>query len=38
VKRVRLLRSEQSAAFTHKGRIVEFIIPKVVDYEVAAIE
>ena len=38
VKSVRLLRSEQSAAFTQKGRAVEFTIPKVIGYEVAAVE
>ena len=37
VKTVRLLRAESQVGFTQKGRVVEFTIPKVVDYEVAAL-
>ncbi len=38
VKRVRLLRAGSEVRFAQKGRLVEFTIPKVVDYEVAAME
>jgi hypothetical protein len=37
-KRVHLLRAETAVPFTQKGRTVEFTVPKVVAYEVAAIE
>jgi hypothetical protein len=35
--RVQLLRAGKSAPFTRKGNLVEFAIPQIVDYEVAAI-
>ncbi|MDZ4802491.1 MAG: alpha-amylase family protein [Bryobacteraceae bacterium] len=38
VRTVSLLRSETAAPFTQKADVVEFVIPRVVDYEVAAIE
>jgi hypothetical protein len=38
VKSVSLLRAERPAAFTQHGNVVEFVIPGVVDYEVAALE
>jgi hypothetical protein len=38
VKRVRLLRAETALRFRQTGREVSFTIPRVVDYEVAALE
>jgi hypothetical protein len=38
VKRVDLLRAESGIPFSQTGSVVEFTIPKVVDYEVAALE
>jgi hypothetical protein len=37
VARVSLLRAEEEVAFARDGRWVEFTIPRVADYEVAAI-
>jgi len=37
VMQVQLLRAGKAAAFVRKGSVVEFAIPQVVDYEVAAI-
>ena len=37
VKRVELLRAEAAVPFRQSGEMVEFTIPKVVDYEVAAL-
>ena len=37
VTRVELLRAEQDVPFRMDGRTVEFTIPQVVDYEVAAL-
>jgi len=37
VTRVQLLRAGKPAPFTRKGNVIEFTIPQVVDYEVAAI-
>ena len=37
VSRVELLKSGQNAAFTQRGEKIEFVIPKVEDYEVAAL-
>lgn len=37
VSRVELLKSGQNIAFTQRGERVEFVIPKVEDYEVAAL-
>jgi hypothetical protein len=37
VSRVELLRAEAGIPFRQRGAVVEFTIPKVVDYEVAAL-
>ena len=37
ISRVELLRAETNVRFTQKEGVVEFVIPKVVDYEVAAL-
>jgi hypothetical protein len=37
VAQVQLLRAGKAAPFVRKGNVVEFTIPEVVDYEVAAI-
>lgn len=37
VSRVLLLRGARNAPFTRKGNVIEFSVPQVVDYEVAAI-
>jgi hypothetical protein len=37
VSRIDLLRADQNASFTTSGGFVEFTIPKVVDYEIAAL-
>ena len=37
VPRVELLRAEAQAPFRQSGGMIEFTIPKVVDYEVAAL-
>jgi hypothetical protein len=37
VTRVELLRAEHDISFQQNGPLVEFTIPKVVDYEVAAL-
>jgi hypothetical protein len=36
VSRVQLLRAETTIPFRQNGNIVEFVIPSVLDYEVAA--
>jgi hypothetical protein len=38
VKRITLLRAGTPIGFVRKGSIIEFTVPKVIDYEVAAIE
>lgn len=37
ISRVELLRAETDVAFRQRNEVVEFVIPKVVDYEVAAL-
>jgi len=37
-RRVTALRSGQALRFSQRGRVVEFTVPAVTDYEVAAIE
>jgi hypothetical protein len=37
VAQVQLLRAGKAASFVRKGNVVEFVVPQVVDYEVAAI-